>query len=54
MVGVERPSLLRLNWRLVVVAGGAVGVDLGRVCVAGRLALLAQTKVGRPEGNSSG
>ena len=54
MVGVERPSVLRLSVRLVVIAGGAAVADLGRVCVVERLALLVQTKVGGFDGISSG
>ena len=54
MDGEERPSVLRLSVRLVVIAGGAVVADLGRVCVVERLALLVETKVGRFGGVSSG
>ena len=54
MDGEERPRVLRLSLRFVVVAGGTVGVGLGRVCVAERLALFAQAKLGRLDGNSSG
>ena len=50
----DRPRVLRLSVRLVVIAGGAAVGDLGRVCVMERLALLVETKVGGFGGVSSG
>ena len=54
VAGVDRPRVLRLSVRLVVIAGETAVAGLGGVCLMCRLALFVGTRVGMFSGVASG